>query len=72
MWIVRGILLGLVIFFVYELLYLYFQLRPEPNKATAVSLLLSLTIWNTGFWLVLVVALFAACAIVKEFFSTAR
>jgi hypothetical protein len=66
MWILKGILIGLGLFFVGSILYISNALRPlEPNKATGVSVLLALTVWNLWYWIAFVATLALACWFVR-------
>ncbi len=47
MWILKGISLGVGLFFVGSIVYIVNALRPiEVNKVTGISALLALTVWN--------------------------
>jgi len=61
----KGILLGLVIFFIGSVLYVGNKLRPfEANKATGISAITAVTLRNPWYWIGLTLALVAGCAIV--------
>jgi hypothetical protein len=65
MWLLKGILLGLVLFFVGSLIYVGYNLGPfEKQKATGISAITAITVHNLWFWIAFVVALAVACAIV--------
>jgi hypothetical protein len=50
MWIVKGSLLGVVLFVVGSILFLYFRLGYGGAHATGVIVLENLTIYNPLFW----------------------
>jgi len=62
---VKGILLGLVLFFIGSVLYVGNKLRPiEEHKATGISAITAVTVRNPWYWIGLIVALVVGCAIV--------
>src|SRR6267143_4778776 len=62
MWILKGISLGLGLFFVGSIVYIVNALRPiEANKATGISVLLALTVWNPWYWVAFVSTLTLSC-----------
>lgn len=64
MWILKGVLLGLAIFFVGSLLYVLNEMRPfDTLKATGLSALKAWTVANPWYWLAFIVALAVGCAI---------
>jgi len=65
MWVVKGVLLGLGLFFVGSLIYLASKLRPfEGSKATGISAITALTVYNPFFWIGLAGCLLIGCAVV--------
>jgi hypothetical protein len=64
MWILKGSLLGLGLFIVGTLLYLFIAARPRANSAIGLTVITGLTIHNTLFWAALVASLVIGCAIV--------
>ena len=66
MWLLKGILLGLGLFFVGSLIYVGNKLRPfERQKATGISAITAVTVHNPWFWMAFVVAVALGLAIVK-------
>jgi hypothetical protein len=66
-WILKGVFLGLAVFFVGALGYLVSKLGPiSAHKATSITLLRSLTIGNSWFWICLVAALVMGCLIARQ------
>lgn len=73
MWLLKGILLGLGLFFVGSLVYVGNKLRPfEEHKATGISLITGLTIHNPLFWVMLVASLLIGCVIVHSWPAAAK
>ena len=67
MWILKGISLGLGLFFVGSIVYIVNALRPiEANKATGISVLLALTVWNPWYWVAFVSTLILSCWLVRR------
>jgi hypothetical protein len=67
MWMLKGILVGLGIFFIGSLVYIINKLRPiEANKATALSAITGPTLHNPWWWMVLVAILILACWFFKS------
>ena len=65
MWLLKGILLGLGLFFVGSLIYVGNKLRPfEEHKATGISAITAVTVHNTWFWMAFALALVVGCVIV--------
>jgi len=66
MWIVKGLLLGLVFFCVGMFLYFIFAIARfgRPNTAISLSAITGPTIFNPLFWLAFVCCLGLGCAIV--------
>jgi uncharacterized membrane protein len=67
MWILKGISLGLGLFFVGSIVYIVDALSPiETNKATGMSVLLALTVWNPWYWVAFVSTLTLSCWLVRR------
>ncbi len=67
MWILKGISLGLGLFFVGSIVYVVNALRPfEANKATGISVLFVLTVWNSWYWVAFVLTLLLSCWLVRR------
>jgi hypothetical protein len=65
MWILKGILLGFGLFFIGSLVYVGNKLRPVgEHKATGISAITAVTVWNFWYWIAFVVALAVGCVIV--------
>jgi hypothetical protein len=66
MWILKGILLGFGIFVIGSLVYVGAKLRPfEEHKATGISAITGVTLYNPWWWVILVVILALACCFVR-------
>ena len=62
MWLLKGVSLGLGLFFAGSLIYVGSKLRPfEAHKATGVSAITAVTVHNPWFWVALVATLTVAC-----------
>jgi hypothetical protein len=62
MWILKGISVGLGVFFVGTLIYVINELRPiEAQKATALSAITGPTLYNPWWWMALIAILALAC-----------
>jgi hypothetical protein len=62
MWLLKGIFVGLGIFLLGSLVYIGYHLRPfKPNRATGLSVITALTVYNTWWWVALVATLAFAC-----------
>jgi len=67
MWILKGISLGLGLFFVGSIVYIFNALRPiQANKATGISFLLALTVGNPWYWVAFVSTLTLSCWLVRR------
>jgi hypothetical protein len=68
MWMVKGILVGLSVFFIGTLVYLFFKTKPhEEHTATAVSALLVWTVSNFWWWMAFVTTLALSCWFFKMY-----
>jgi len=68
MFIVKGIVVGMLLLFVGAILTLCFSLfygRVERNHATGLGAVMGATLWNPIFWLVIILALAAGIALVR-------
>ena len=62
MWLLKGVLLGLPVFFIGSLIYVGSKLRPfEVQKATGISAITAVTVHNPWFWVTLVATVTVAC-----------
>ncbi|HXX99913.1 MAG TPA: hypothetical protein VEI54_03265 [Candidatus Limnocylindrales bacterium] len=62
MWLVKGILVGLGVFILGSLVYVGYHLRPiEPEKATGLSAITALTLYDYRWWVALVATVALAC-----------
>jgi hypothetical protein len=68
MWMLKGTLVGLGLFFTGTLVYLFFKTKPhEEHTATAVSALLAWTLNNPWWWMALVATLAVSCWFFKMY-----
>src|SRR5712692_7164798 len=68
MWMLKGILVGLWLFCIGTLVYLFFKTKPhEEHTATAVSALLVWTVNNPWWWMALVTTLAVSCWFFKMY-----
>jgi hypothetical protein len=62
MWMLKGILVGLGVFFIGSLIYVGSKLGPiEEHKATALSAITGPTVHNPWWWIALIAILTLAC-----------
>jgi hypothetical protein len=66
MWIVKGILLGALLFVVGSIIYVVAMIEMGTASATGTTALQSWTVQNPLYWLAFVVALILGCAVVKH------
>jgi hypothetical protein len=65
MMILKSVLLGVVLFFIFSIAYLWYWIRPRAGLAISVTMLKALTIRDPFYWLVFVGMIGAGCMIVR-------
>ncbi|HXM94366.1 MAG TPA: hypothetical protein VOA64_08955 [Candidatus Dormibacteraeota bacterium] len=60
-----GTMLGMVLFFVFSLAYLWYWIRPSADKAISLNTLKELTIRDPFYWLAFVGMIGIGCLIVR-------
>lgn len=65
MWTGKGILLGIGLFAVATIVYVYLMIRGSSAQATGVTAIMAWTVMNVFYWLAFVAALILGCAIVR-------
>ena len=66
MLVLKGILLGLVLFGAGSIVYVINQMRPfEQNKATGLSAIAAWTVFNPLYWAAFVGTLILGCVLVR-------
>jgi hypothetical protein len=66
MWIVKGILLGALLFVVGSIIYVVVMIEMGTARATGTTALQSWTIQNPLYWLAFVFTLILGCAVVNR------
>jgi len=67
MWLIRGILLGLALAFFGTIAYLLsYMLRGSSARATGLTVIKAMTIYNPLYWLSFIAALVVGCLIVRS------
>jgi hypothetical protein len=62
MWMLKGISVGLGVFFIGSLIYVVNKLRPiEENKATGISAITGVTVYSPWWWIAFIATLALAC-----------
>jgi hypothetical protein len=68
MWILKGILVSLGVFFIGTLIYVSTKLGPiEEHKATAISVIIGPTLFNPWWWITLLATLAFSCWFFKMY-----
>jgi hypothetical protein len=65
MWTGKGMLLGVGLFAVGTIIYVYLMIRGSFAQATGTTAIMARTVMNAFYWLSLVAALILGCAIIK-------
>jgi hypothetical protein len=66
MWTGKGILLGIGLFAIATVVYVYLMICGNPAaQATGVTAIMSWTVMNIFYWIAFVAALVVGCAIVR-------
>ena len=66
MWVLKGVSIGLVLFFFGSLVYVGNKMRQfEAGKATNVSMIQAVTVYNVGYWIAFVACLVLGCVLVR-------
>jgi hypothetical protein len=65
MMILKGTLLGVLLFFVFSVAYLWYWIRPRGSMAISLSTLKALTIRDPFYWLAFVGMIGIGCLIVR-------
>lgn len=72
MWILKGTLIGLAVFFIGSVVFVVNNLRPiERDKMTGISAITGPTIHNPWFWAAFVATIILSCVCVKLLQRTA-
>ena len=61
-----GTILGMALFFVFSVAYLWYWIHPSANKAISLDLLKALTIRDPFYWLAFVGMIGIGCLIVRS------
>jgi len=62
----KGILLGVVLFAVGTIIYVYLMIRGSLAQATYTTAIMAWTVMNVFYWLSFVGALIVGCAIIRS------
>jgi hypothetical protein len=66
MFVIKGVALGAVMFFLFSLIYLWaYGMVPTASRAIGITGLKALTVQNTLYWTVAVLMLILGCVIVR-------
>jgi len=65
MWTGKGILLGVGLFAIGTIIYVYLMVRGSSAQATGVTAIMTWTVMNLFYWLSFVATLILGCAIIR-------
>lgn len=72
MWSGKGIFLGIVLFGIGTVVYLYLMIRGSSAQATGITAIFAWTVMNVFYWIAFVAALIVGCAFVRYWPSSTQ